>query len=305
LRLIGFALLLLTAARRSFLAILLLPRFAAVTDHHQKHFNQPLLPLDFQLTSPQTISTTFWLPLHWTPSRLLSASIMASNITVLDLPPLPSYSLKPLPSLIPGISDTVLSLIAPIFAYWVISAFFHIIDVYDLMPQYRLHTPAELLKRNHATQWDVFRDVVIQQIIQTIFGISVSYFDPEPTFGKENYNLTVWARRIRVAQRVIPWVLGFTGLDSSELGQKLGGPTSMLAGALAGGKYPHLQQLVELNGETVLAPAFASWELQVAKFIYWAAIPTLQFLLAIFIMDSWQYFLHRGMHMNQWLYSKS
>jgi sphinganine C4-monooxygenase len=229
---------------------------------------------------------------------------MALNASVLDLPPLPSYTLKPLPSLLPGMSDTVLSLVLPIVAYWVISGFFHVIDTYDLMPQYRLHTPAELMKRNHATQWDVFRDVVVQQIIQTIFGISVSYLDPEPTFGKENYDVAVWARRIRVAQRAIPWALGLAGLNSSELGLKLGGPTSMVAGILAGGKYPQLQQLVELNGETVLAPSFASWELQMAKIIYWAAIPVIQLVVAILIMDTWQYFLHRGMHMNQWLYSK-
>jgi sphinganine C4-monooxygenase len=229
---------------------------------------------------------------------------MASNVTVLDLPPLPSYILKPLPSLLPGMSDTVLSLVLPIVAYWLISGFFHVIDTYDLLPQYRLHTPAELMKRNHATQWDVFRDVVVQQIIQTIFGISVSYLDPEPTFGKESYDVAVWARRIRVAQRAIPWALGLAGLNSSELGLKLGGPTSMVAGLFAGGKYPQLQQLVELNGETVLVPSFASWELQLAKVIYWAAIPVIQLVVAILIMDTWQYFLHRGMHMNQWLYSK-
>ncbi|KAF7370737.1 Sphingosine hydroxylase [Mycena sanguinolenta] len=37
-------------------------------------------------------------------------------------------------------------------------------------------------------------------------------------------------------------------------------------------------------------------------YIYWWAIPVLQFLVAIFTIDTWQYFLHRSMHMNKFLY---
>jgi sphinganine C4-monooxygenase len=37
-------------------------------------------------------------------------------------------------------------------------------------------------------------------------------------------------------------------------------------------------------------------------FIYWWGIPILQFLAAIFFIDTWQYFLHRSMHMNKFLY---
>jgi sphinganine C4-monooxygenase len=230
---------------------------------------------------------------------------MASNFTTFDLPPLPTYTLKPLPPLLPFISDTHLALALPIIAYWSVSLFFHIIDTYDLFPQYRLHTPAELLKRNHASRWDVLRDVILQHIIQTVTGLLLAYMDPEPTFGKEDYNVTVWAQRIRVLQRGIPVMFSLLGVNSGDLGKKLGGSSSMLAGALAGGRYPQLNQAVVFGGEVVLAPAFANWEIQVAKFIYWIAIPTLQFLAAITILDSWQYFLHRGMHMNHYLYSKS
>lgn len=43
--------------------------------------------------------------------------------------------------------------------------------------------------------------------------------------------------------------------------------------------------------------------LNVAKAIYWVAIPFLQFTVAILIVDTWQYFLHRAMHMNKFLYT--
>jgi sphinganine C4-monooxygenase len=185
-----------------------------------------------------------------------------------------------------------------------VSLFFHVIDTYDLFPQYRLHTPAELLKRNHATRWDVFRDVILQQIIQTVFGLILVYLDPEPTFGKEEYEVAIWAQRIRMFQRGIPLLFGFLGINSGALGKRLGGSTSMLAGVLAGGRYPQLSQVIEFGGEAVVAPAFADWEVQLAKLIYWILVPAIQLFTAAIILDAWQYFLHRGMHMNHYLYSK-
>ncbi|KAF8074755.1 fatty acid hydroxylase superfamily-domain-containing protein [Lyophyllum atratum] len=38
--------------------------------------------------------------------------------------------------------------------------------------------------------------------------------------------------------------------------------------------------------------------------VYWWAIPTFQFLAAMFIIDTWQYFLHRLMHINKFLYKQ-
>ncbi|KAJ6518649.1 sphingosine hydroxylase [Mycena sanguinolenta] len=41
---------------------------------------------------------------------------------------------------------------------------------------------------------------------------------------------------------------------------------------------------------------------RLAYYIYWWAIPIFQFMVAIFTIDTWQYFLHRSMHMNKFLY---
>ena len=100
----------------------------------------------------------------------MSDITMNNNSVINDLPPLPPYSLSPIQPLTPYISDFYLSLLLPIAAYWIVSLFFHLVDVYDVWPQYRLHTPAEILKRNHATRKEVARDVIIQQIIQVIVG---------------------------------------------------------------------------------------------------------------------------------------
>ncbi|OAL38994.1 hypothetical protein AYO20_01745 [Fonsecaea nubica] len=212
-----------------------------------------------------------------------------ANATFPDLPGLPPYTLKPRPSMIPGISDPLLQLLAPIIAYWVVSLFFHILDTYDLCSQYRLHTPAEVLKRNHVTRFEVLRDVIIQQIVQTVFGLIIASFDPVETIGKEDYDIAVWAQRLRLAERYIPTLLGFIGLDAMSLGRKLQPDYPQLAGALVGGIYS--------------TPSFASWEMTTAKSIYWVGIPLIQFAVATLIVDTWQYFLHRAMHMNKFLYT--
>lgn len=230
---------------------------------------------------------------------------MQDNLTLYDLPPLPAYALKPLPPLIPGIQDKYLQLLAPIIAYWVVSGFFHVLDVYDIFPQYRLHTPAEILKRNHVTRYEVLRDVIIQHVVQTIFGVAMNWMDPDQMTGRQAYDEAVWAQRIRLAQRLLPSALSVVGFDSLKIGNGLMGSHPIVAGALRGGQYPSLMQSVTANtGEKIVAPSFAPWEILAAKSIYWVIIPFFQFAVGAFIVDTWQYFLHRWMHMNKWLYSR-
>ncbi|KJY00784.1 sphinganine hydroxylase Sur2 like protein [Zymoseptoria brevis] len=232
-------------------------------------------------------------------------STMANATVVLNgLPPLPDYTLRPQSPLLPGVPDAYTTLVLPIIAYWGVSMIFHCIDELDLFPQYRLHTPAEVLKRNHVSRWDVFRDVVIQQVIQTLFGLVLALIDPVPQVGREEHDVAWWAQKIRIAQRAIPAVLGTLGVDGKTLASSMGASHAMFAGALAGGAYPDLTQTVMVMGEQTLAPAFAEWELSLAKALYHLVIPGLQFLLAIMVVDTWQYFLHRAMHMNKWLYTK-
>jgi sphinganine C4-monooxygenase len=229
---------------------------------------------------------------------------MTSNDTYLsDLPPLPSYTLTSVHPLVPFIPDFYLSLILPIAAYWLVSLFFHYIDVNDVWPQYRLHTPAEILKRNHVSRYEVARDVIIQQIIQTIVGAVLGLTEPEELEGKADYDIALWARRIRIAQRALPQLLGAIGLNAAAISKNVSGSHPLLAGVLAGGKYPFLTTGLDVTTGAPV-PAFAGWELVVAKALYWYAVPAAQFMLGIFIVDTWQYFLHRAMHMNKWLYSE-
>ncbi|KAL4806709.1 fatty acid hydroxylase superfamily-domain-containing protein [Aspergillus unguis] len=232
---------------------------------------------------------------------------MATNTTmVFDLPPLPTFTLTPRPPLVSGIPDNILALILPVVAYWVVSMFFHMIDVFDLFPQYRLHTPAEVLTRNRASRWDVVRDVVFQQVVQTLAGLIMAYFDEEEYVGKDDYNVAVWARRIRFLQKGLPYLLTGFGLDASGVAANLSqNGHKVLAGVIAGGRYPEAtQSLISESGIEMLVPTFTSWEMSLASFIYWFFIPALQFTWGICVVDTWQYFLHRAMHLNRWLYVK-
>ncbi|KAI9779507.1 MAG: hypothetical protein M1839_007315 [Geoglossum umbratile] len=228
---------------------------------------------------------------------------MPNSTTMVGLPPLPSYTLSPLPPLIAPIPDKFLTLIFPIVAYWALSLFFHFLDVNDYLPQYRLHTPVELLKRNHVSKTDVIRDVLIQQVIQTVIGVLLGMTEPEDVIGKEHYDVSVWATRIRIAQRLIPGILSLVGLNAAGMAKNIANSYPVLSGFLAGGKYPWLTHAVSLSsGEVTVVPAFAAWEIIAAKATYWVLVPAFQFSLAVFFMDTWQYFLHRAMHSNLWLY---
>ena len=225
---------------------------------------------------------------------------MAANMTLpTHLPPLPSYHLEPMTALVSGIPDKYLSVILPVIAYWSFSMLFHLIDTYDLFPQYRLHTPAEILKRNHATRWEVIRDVLSQHVLQTLAGFAFAYFDADQMTGKEEYDVAVWSQRLRRAQAAVPTLLSLVGLDAQRLAKKTLTQAPTLAGFLSGGKYPWLFSI----SSTGPVSHFVAWELFAAKAIYWILVPALQFAVAVAFLDTWQYFLHRAMHSNKYLYT--
>lgn len=226
-----------------------------------------------------------------------------ANTTVMSvLPSLPSYVLSPQPDILPFISDFWLDLILPHIAYWALSLVFHTIDVYDVFPQYRLHTPEEITSRNHASRSEVLRDVIIQQVIQTMTAIVLTVTDEPQTVGREEYDIAVWATRIRLAQRALPTMLSLVGLNAAAISKNMASTGhTWLAGALAGGHYPALAD--EFVAGATEASAFAAWELGLAKVVYWILLPMFQLWFAVAFLDTWQYFWHRLMHVNKWMYT--
>jgi sphinganine C4-monooxygenase len=165
--------------------------------------------------------------------------------------------------LITGISDAHLALIIPIVAYWTVSLLYHIIDTYDILPQYRSHLSAEVAKRNRVGRWECLRDVVGQQILQTAAGLLYIRFSPTeqtitPTAESSVKTLTLGVEHV---QHAISPLLASLGLSSLQL---------------------------------------AGWKTRLASMIYYILYPALQFGIAIFVIDTWQYFLHRLLHTSKW-----
>ena len=141
---------------------------------------------------------------------------MANTAIYHTSPFLTSYSLKPLPPLLPFISDAHLLLVLPIIAYWAYGLLFHYIDKYDYLPQYRLHTPAELLKRNHVSVSEVVTYVLKYQALTTAIGIMLT---GEPDlYGLEEYQVANWASRVnRFRKRAPVAALAVLGVSKSTL----------------------------------------------------------------------------------------
>lgn len=117
-------------------------------------------------------------------------------------PQLPGYTLIPRPPLLSRISDFHLSLLLPIFAYWFLSTLYLLISHFDLFSQYRLHTPAEFKARNRATVLDVLRSVILQQVLQTAWGLFLGHvlLGSGEMMGREEYDVAAWVMRVRGAK---------------------------------------------------------------------------------------------------------
>ena len=69
-------------------------------------------------------------------------------------------------------TDFWLSLLGPIITYWLLSAFFEILDRanWEWLRKYRIHESTEVASRNRVTKEQVLVAVVVQQVIQVALG---------------------------------------------------------------------------------------------------------------------------------------
>ncbi|GAA5896273.1 hypothetical protein JCM8208_001831 [Rhodotorula glutinis] len=161
--------------------------------------------------------------------------------------------------LVPGMSDKVLSLVAPLVVYWAFSLFFHLLDSLNWEPleRHRIHEPDEVKTKNRVTPREVVKAVVLQQVIQTVVGF-------------------VWL----VSDEEIVDPAG----DLNGLGRTVAKVVVGAAGTRAGGEWmaKHGQRATEI--------------------VYWWVWPTVQMAFAFFVLDGWQYMMHRTAHQVTFLY---
>ncbi|KAK6353212.1 hypothetical protein TWF696_005194 [Orbilia brochopaga] len=197
------------------------------------------------------------------------------------VPPIGEPILQPAAPLLPFISDPLLSCVAPIIVYWILSMTFHYIDQNELLEQFRLHTPEEVLKRNHVSRYEVIRDVVIQQIVQFAVGWVLGYTEPQEMTGAEPWHI------YRLSQTIgwfVTSLFAVLGIDIQALATNTSAYLSFHDSPLT----------------TLLANV--DWRWKTAEALYWVGFPLLRLGFAIFILDTWQYFWHRLMHQVPFLY---
>lgn len=221
--------------------------------------------------------------------------------------PLPPYTLHPVPPLLPPLSDLHLSLAVPIVIHWVLSGIFSLMEEYGYGQKYKLHTSAEEESRNRCSRWECFRGVVLNQVIQTALGVGLGMLGDGDVAGREEYEIAVWARRLEAARRRLPVLLSFVGIDAEGLGRSFAGSGMGLAALLVTGdepcKHPHMAMTD--GGPDATHARLVAVEMACAWSIYWYIVPAVQFAAAVFAADTWQYFGHRWLHTNKWVYSRS
>ena len=203
-------------------------------------------------------------------------------LTAASFPSIP-HILDPVPPLLPFISDAYLLLILPTIAYWAYGLLFYWIDQNGYLARYRLHTPAELLKRNRVPMSTVVYSILFYQLVTTALGLWLMR-NAAPDFqGREEHDISRWILRIREIGNA---------LEILQIGlAKMIGASKPFSPANGSSQSSYRSEI-------------RPWELVVGKVIYAYLVPAFRYALAIFVADTWQYFEHRIVHMNHYLYSE-
>ncbi|KAL8797645.1 MAG: hypothetical protein Q9182_007148 [Xanthomendoza sp. 2 TL-2023] len=218
-----------------------------------------------------------------------------------DLPALPPPDVGPRASLLPFLADHHLPYVVPALFYWVISFIFHYVDTRGLFSKYKLHTSAEDLTKNRASRKDVIKFALIQQAAQCTLGYLMA--DDSEQFVSPQYAIAAWAQKLRYCELLLLQCIEYAGFQSAFT-SKGSGPMSQtviwqddlgrsLSNSTTGPIY---------LGDSLAS--FSDFEVTIAKALYWVLIPLFQYLTAMVLADTFQYFTHRAFHVNKWLYSK-
>ena len=77
------------------------------------------------------------------------------------------------PDLIHGVPDYIVTLAAPVLAYWCFSLFFHALDIsgWKWLEKYIIHDSEQVQAGNLVTRWEVVLTVILLQVIQAALGL--------------------------------------------------------------------------------------------------------------------------------------
>lgn len=173
-------------------------------------------------------------------------------------------------ALFKSISDEKLSLfVFPIF-FWMFASIFGAFERLGIFQKYRLRTPSEAEKLNRKVgPWLCAANVLMNQGIGIATGLGMQRLGgTPPTSG-------IWEASPRWLAAGTLHFFVLIGIDVGKIAQS-----------------SFSVSLVDL--EKAMASSMAMY-----------LIPCIQLLAALFVSDTWQYFVHRWCHSNKFMYSKS
>ncbi|KAL8702389.1 MAG: hypothetical protein Q9201_004434 [Fulgogasparrea decipioides] len=127
--------------------------------------------------------------------------------------------------------------------------------------------------------------------------------DDTELFLSPEYAVAVWAQRLRYSGLLISRRMVFAGLGLPSFAGGTKGFERAAPAAL-------LQRVSSLAGNATEGPSlseiyvvpYTAMELLLAKSVYWIIGPLFQYIAAMVLADTFQYFTHRAFHVNKWLY---
>ncbi|KAJ7449553.1 sphingosine hydroxylase [Mycena latifolia] len=131
-----------------------------------------------------------------------------------------------------------------------------------------------------------------------LLSLAFHYLDTRDWKILEHYRIhdsSEVASRNRVSRTAVVWAVIFQQVLQTALGLIWMGNEHTLV-------VNHAEKVSAIARWVAHVPAPADVQHRLAYFVYWWGIPLFQFLVAIFVIDTWQYFLHRYMHTNKFLY---
>ncbi|KAI4180534.1 MAG: hypothetical protein L6R41_007184 [Letrouitia leprolyta] len=144
---------------------------------------------------------------------------------------------------------------------------------------------------------DVIKFALIQQAAQCILGYLMA--DDTEQFVSPHNAVAVWAHKLQTVElQSLQWI-HFLASYGSKFSETVSPFTA------SGDPLGNIDQDSNktLLWSTDNAMVFTFRHLFLAKAIYWVLFPLFQYIAAMVLADTMQYFAHRAFHANRWLYS--
>ncbi|GFS46717.1 sphingoid base hydroxylase 2 [Actinidia rufa] len=218
------------------------------------------------------------------------------------------------------VSDEAMGTFAPIVVYWLYAGFYQVLPPLD---SYRLHTRKEEEEKNLVPLWSVVKGVLLQQIVQAIVAHGLFLRKQWAEQKCNPWEITGSTQLVAVCrgsesessvreQRAVSGVRICYGALRAQRAKRVvlfDPENERLSRKLAEGKYGsdgvveedevlldswyRQRPLVEVTSQA------SSSEVTVQPSL---PIQIVQIVIAMLVMDTWQYFVHRYMHQNKFLY---